>query len=137
MRRLTERTAELATEVRGREACGASHVRDGDGLGEVRVGEVTSAHEVTGRGHRGHGATLPQPDATVRRRWRHPQPSARSRKSTRSDEGRTLARAFIDATSHWLTPNPFRTDGRATVATRAAGHLIGAGTLFGQSRLQA
>ena len=54
VRRLAERTAELAAEMRAREARRASHGADVERLEVARVGERLGAQEVAGRRDEGH-----------------------------------------------------------------------------------
>ena len=86
VRRLAERAAELAAEVRAREAGGAGHVVDVERLEEARVGEVASAEQVAGGRRVGHVRACPAVRASsalaagspsARRSW-VPRPSTRS-----------------------------------------------------------
>ena len=58
VRRLAERLAELAAEVRAREAGGARPVVDVERLEVARVGEVLRAQQVPGGRNEGHGPSI-------------------------------------------------------------------------------
>ena len=64
VRGVAERAAELADEVRPREAGRAGHVVDPERLGVARVGEVLGAQQVAGGRCVGHGSSM----STVRGR---------------------------------------------------------------------
>jgi hypothetical protein len=49
VRRLAERTAELPTEVRPRQARGARHVVDPESLDVAQIGQVLGTEEMPGR----------------------------------------------------------------------------------------
>jgi hypothetical protein len=58
VRRLAERSAELAAEVRAREACGACKVVDPERLEVARVGQVLGFEEVPGGRDEGHAVSI-------------------------------------------------------------------------------
>lgn len=63
MGRLTEGSAKLAAEMRGRQSCGTSEVGHIDFLAVVSIGKVSGACEVAARRNFGHASSLPD-------RWR-------------------------------------------------------------------
>ena len=68
MRRFAEGTAELAAEVRRRQAGGAREVGDGERLAEAGVGQVFRPQQVAGRsdgGHRDEYRVPPRPESQV------------------------------------------------------------------------
>ncbi len=92
MRGVAERAAELADEVRAREAGLAGHVLDSERLGVVRVGQVLGAQQVAcGRGV-GHGASIAL-TTTVTADVRRGRLSGPDRGRPRGEPGRAAPRA--------------------------------------------
>lgn len=58
MRRLAERSTELAAEVGRRQPSRASHVSDAERLAVAGIGEILRPHQMAARRQRGHTAIL-------------------------------------------------------------------------------